>query len=180
MNMSYVGEIKLFGGNFAPAGWAFCNGQLLAISENETLFQLIGTTYGGDGQSTFALPDLRGRVPLHMGAGYTLGQMGGAEKATLTLNKMPGHAHAYTYQPVASASAGTQTSPENAFYAGSGRKALYADKPAIDTNMADITLNQAVQTGPAGQANPDSFGIMQPYQAISYIISLFGIFPSPN
>src|SRR6478609_4262775 len=93
MAQPYVGEIRMFAGNFAPAGWMFCEGQLLPISENETLFQLIGTTYGGDGQSTFALPDLRGRIPLHQGNGFTLAETGGAETVTLTVNQIPAHSH---------------------------------------------------------------------------------------
>lgn len=146
-------------------GWAFCEGQLLPIDQNDVLFMLIGTTYGGDGQSTFALPDLRGRVPVHQGENYNMGALGGAETVTLTVNNMPNHNHTYTYQPVASSSGSTQTSPENAFYAGTGRKAMYADKSAIDANMADISLNPSVQTGPAGGSNPLS--IMQPYLAVS-------------
>src|SRR5688572_3784932 len=94
MAQPYVGEIRMFGGNFAPAGWMFCEGQLLPISENETLFQLIGTTYGGDGQSTFALPDLRGRLPIHQGNGFILAETGGAEEITLTVNQTPAHSHA--------------------------------------------------------------------------------------
>src|SRR3981189_3697526 len=93
MAQPYVGEIRMFGGNFAPAGWMVCEGQLLPISENETLFQLIGTTYGGDGQSTFALPDLRGRLPMHQGGGFTLAETGGAEEVTITVNTMPSHTH---------------------------------------------------------------------------------------
>ena len=93
MAQPYVGEIRMFGGNFAPAGWMFCEGQLLPISENETLFNLIGTTYGGDGQSTFALPDLRGRLPIHFGNGFTLAETGGAEEITLTVSQMPAHSH---------------------------------------------------------------------------------------
>src|SRR6266550_1519616 len=93
MAQPYVGEIRMFAGNFAPAGWMFCEGQLLPISENETLFQLIGTTYGGDGQSTFALPDLRGRVPLHQGNGFILAETGGAEETTLTVSQIPAHNH---------------------------------------------------------------------------------------
>src|ERR687893_2579477 len=93
MAQPYVGEIRMFGGNFAPAGWMFCEGQLLPISENETLFQLIGTTYGGDGQSTFALPDLRGRIPIHQGNGFILAETGGAEEITLTVNQIPAHSH---------------------------------------------------------------------------------------
>src|SRR5881409_1454157 len=93
MAQPYVGEIRMFAGNFAPAGWMFCEGQLLPISENETLFQLIGTTYGGDGQSTFALPDLRGRIPLHFGNGFTLAETGGVETITLTVSQIPAHSH---------------------------------------------------------------------------------------
>src|SRR5688572_1824705 len=93
MAQPYVGEIRMFGGNFAPAGWMFCEGQLLPISENETLFQLIGTTYGGDGQETFALPDLRGRVPIHQDTTFILAETGGAEEITLTVNQIPAHAH---------------------------------------------------------------------------------------
>ena len=93
MAQPYVGEIRMFAGNFAPAGWMFCEGQLLPISENETLFQLIGTTYGGDGESTFALPDLRGRIPIHQGNGFILAETGGAEEITLTVNQIPAHSH---------------------------------------------------------------------------------------
>src|ERR1700737_3636238 len=95
MAQPYVGEIRMFAGNFAPAGWMFCEGQLLPISENETLFQLIGTTYGGDGQSTFALPDLRGRLPLHQGSGFTLAETGGVETVTLTGSQIPAHSHPF-------------------------------------------------------------------------------------
>src|SRR4051794_30703113 len=99
MAQPYVGEIRIIAGNFAPAGWMFCDGSLLPISENDTLFQLIGTTYGGDGQVTFALPDLRGRVPIHMGSAatgttYNLGEMAGVEEVTLTTQQLPAHTHA--------------------------------------------------------------------------------------
>src|SRR4051812_12106750 len=107
MAQPYVGEIRMFAGNFAPAGWMFCEGQLLPISEYETLFNLIGTTYGGDGQSTFALPDLRGRVPLHQGGGFTLAETGGAEEITLTVSQVPAHSHAF----LASTNTGTGTAP---------------------------------------------------------------------
>src|SRR3954471_18960457 len=93
MAQPYVGEIRMFAGNFAPAGWMFCEGQLLPISENETLFQLLGTTYGGDGQETFALPDLRGRIPIHQGNGFILAETGGAEEITLTVSQIPAHSH---------------------------------------------------------------------------------------
>src|SRR3954463_15211527 len=95
MAQPYVGEIRMFGGNFAPAGWMFCEGQLLPISENETLFQLIGTRYGGDGQETFNLPDLRGRIPIHQGNGFILAETGGAEEITLTVQQIPVHTHPF-------------------------------------------------------------------------------------
>src|SRR5215831_16212513 len=109
MAQPYVGEIRMFAGNFAPAGWMFCEGQLLPISENETLFNLIGTTYGGDGQSTFALPDLRGRVPLHFGNGFTLAETGGVETVTLTVSQIPAHSHPF----LATTNPGTQNPPQN-------------------------------------------------------------------
>src|SRR6185436_16701967 len=109
MAQPYVGEIRMFAGNFAPAGWMFCEGQLLPISENETLFQLIGTTYGGDGESTFALPDLRGRLPLHQGNGFILAETGGAEEITLTVNQIPAHSH----PALGSQNPGTGTAPAN-------------------------------------------------------------------
>lgn len=176
--MPYVGEIRVFGGNFAPAGWEFCSGQLLPISENDTLFNLIGTTYGGDGQSTFALPDLRGRVPIHAGNGYTLGQAGGSESQTFTLNQLPAHSHAYTYQPVASDAGGSQAGPQNGYYAGSGRKGYYAE--LTDANAAMAAVGSSATTGPAGSSNPDLIDKLQPYLAVYYIISLFGVFPSPS
>src|SRR6188474_2950932 len=107
MAQPYVGEIRMFAGNFAPAGWMFCEGQLLPISENETLFQLIGTTYGGDGESTFALPDLRGRIPIHQGNGFILAETGGAEEITLTVNQIPAHSH----PALASIDVATDTAP---------------------------------------------------------------------
>src|SRR5947209_3376434 len=108
MGNPYVGEIRMFAGNFAPAGWMFCEGQLLPISENETLFNLIGTTYGGDGQSTFALPDLRGRLPIHFGNGFILAETGGVESVTLTVNQIAAHGH-----PLLATTGGQQLSPAN-------------------------------------------------------------------
>src|SRR5437667_10396253 len=113
MAQPYVGEIRMFAGNFAPAGWMFCEGQLLPISENETLFNLIGTTYGGDGQSTFALPDLRGRIPIHQGDGFTLAEAGGAEEITLTVNQIAAHSHPM----LASSATASQTTPKNTILA---------------------------------------------------------------
>src|SRR6478672_8078884 len=112
MAQPYVGEIRMFAGNFAPAGWMFCEGQLLPISEYETLFNLIGTTYGGDGQSTFALPDLRGRIPMHPGNGHVQGERAGAETVTLTTSQIPVHNHAL----LATSAVGTQSSPAGNYY----------------------------------------------------------------
>src|SRR6476469_9116200 len=121
MGQPYIGEIRMFGGSFAPLGWAFCNGQIMAIDLNTALFQLIGTTYGGDGQQTFALPDLQGRIPVHAGAGsdgitYQLGEKGGTETVTLTTSQIPAHTHI----PIASTAAGTLSNPGNAIFAAGG------------------------------------------------------------
>src|SRR5437868_14572228 len=122
MAQPYVGEIRMFAGNFAPAGWMFCEGQLLPISENETLFNLIGTTYGGDGESTFALPDLRGRIPIHQGNGFILAETGGAEEITLTVAQIPSHTHAL----LGAAVNGGQASPQNNLLASSTVVTPYA------------------------------------------------------
>jgi len=157
----------MFAGNFAPAGWMFCEGQLLPISENETLFQLIGTTYGGDGQSTFALPDLRGRLPMHQGNGFVLAETGGAEEITLTVSQMPAHSHAY----LATTSTGSQPNAQNN---------LVAASPTIDWYIEDTVTNPLapVAAGPTGGSQPHNN--FQPYLCIDFIISLFGIFPSPS
>src|ERR1700756_3531820 len=112
MSSPFVGEIRMFAGNFAPAGWAFCNGALLPISENDVLFNLIGTTYGGDGQETFALPDLQSRIPIHAGPGFILGQNGGVESVTLTTSQIPAHSHV----PLANNNPGTSTTPQNSVW----------------------------------------------------------------
>jgi microcystin-dependent protein len=156
----------MFGGNFAPAGWMFCEGQLLPISENETLFQLIGTTYGGDGQSTFALPDLRGRVPIHMGNGSILAETGGAEEITLTVNQIPAHAH----PALATASQASDPSPGNQVVAESRPGSLQYFQDVPNTNMAVSAI-----TAVGGSQPHTNF---QPYLCINFIISLFGIFPS--
>lgn len=171
MAQPYVGELRIFAGNFAPAGWMFCEGQLLPISENETLFQLIGTTYGGDGQSTFGLPDLRGRLPIHQGTGggstYTLAQTGGAEEVTLSINQLPSHSH-----PMLGASGnGTQANPKNNVLASSTLVKLYSGE------AADTALSATAITSIGGSLPHTN---LQPYLCLNYIISLFGIFPSQN
>ena len=167
MAQPYVGEIRMFAGNFAPAGWMFCEGQLLPISENETLFQLIGTTYGGDGQSTFALPDLRGRLPLHMGNGFILAETGGAEEITLTVSQIPAHSHAF----LASGNNATTTNAANNIPATTPNYTPYI---AANTN----TPLNAQSIGPTGGSQPHTN--FQPYLCVDFIISLFGIFPSPT
>ena len=167
MALPYVGEIRMFAGNFAPAGWMFCDGSLLPISENETLFQLIGTTYGGDGQSTFGLPDLRGRLPVHQGNGFILAETGGVEEVTLTVNQIPAHTHAMQ----ASTNVSQDTSPLGKVLGQSGSALLYI-QDTTDSNMSP----QAV-TSVGGSQSHTNF---QPYLCVSFIISLFGIFPSPT
>ena len=167
MAQPYVGEIRLFAGYYEPAGWLFCAGQLLPIAENGTLFQLIGTDYGGDGRSTFALPDLRGRVPLHQGPGYRLGQTGGTESVTLTPAQVPTHSHALR----ASSAAGTNSGPGNALLAATGSVNSYGSGNADQPMTAG-----ALSSSGSSQAHSN----MAPYLAVNYIISLFGIFPSPS
>jgi microcystin-dependent protein len=167
MAQPYVGEIRMFAGNFAPAGWMFCEGQLLPISENETLFNLIGTTYGGDGQSTFALPDLRGRVPLHQGGGFTLAETGGVEEVTLTVNQIAAHSHPF----LASTDQGNATSATSAVMSKTGGASIYN----TGTNPASMAA-QAVSLVGGSQPHTN----FQPYLCINFIISLFGIFPPPS
>ena len=165
MAQPYVGEIRIFAGNFAPAGWMFCDGQLLPISENATLFQLIGTTYGGDGQSTFALPDLRGRIPVHMGNGFTLAETGGVETVTLTVSQIPSHSHPL----LATLNAGDQDNPGGEVAAQNAAVKLYVESDPT-ANCGPSTISS---TG--GSQPHDNF---QPYLCVDFIISLFGIFPS--
>ena len=167
MAQPYVGEVRMFAGNFAPAGWMFCEGQLLPISENETLFQLIGTTYGGDGQSTFALPDLRGRIPIHQGNGFILAETGGAEEITLTVNQIPAHTH-----PLLGANTvANDPNPSNNVLGESSASSLY--------QSATPTSAMAPQSiAPVGGSQPHTN--LQPYLCVDFIISLFGIFPSPT
>lgn len=170
MSNPFVGEIRMFGGNFAPAGWMLCQGQLLPISENETLFNLIGTTYGGDGQETFALPNLQSRVPMHAGQGpgisqnYQLGEVAGVESVTLTTNQIPIHNHAF----LASLSAPSSTDPTNQVIAQSSQIHMFTE------DVANKQMNPNSLT-PTGGSQPHEN--LQPYLAINFIISLFGIFP---
>jgi microcystin-dependent protein len=154
----------MFAGNFAPAGWMFCEGQLLPISEYETLFNLIGTTYGGDGQSTFALPDLRGRIPLHFGNGFTLAETGGAEEITLTVSQIPSHTHAL----LATNDIPTASSPSGNLTGQAAAKIYRAGNPTV-------TLNPGSMSSTGGSQPHTNF---QPYLCVDFIISLFGIFPS--
>ena len=169
MAQPYVGEIRMFAGNFAPAGWMFCDGQLLPISENETLFQLIGTTYGGDGQSTFALPNLQSRVPIHMGSNagqtFVLAEQGGVESVTLSVQQIPSHTHAL----LGSTGNGAQANPNNNVLASSTLVKPYAQETA-NAAMAPNAIS------PVGGSQPHEN--LQPYLCINFIISLFGIFPS--
>jgi microcystin-dependent protein len=167
MAQPYVGEIRMFAGNFAPAGWMFCEGQLLPISENETLFQLIGTTYGGDGESTFALPDLRGRIPIHMSTTFILAETGGAEEITLTVQQIPGHSHPL----LASADPATTLNPQSNVLSTTA-----SATPYFDTNPTTPLSASAVS--PTGGSQPHTN--FQPYLCVDFIISLFGIFPSPT
>jgi len=172
MAQPYVGEIRIFAGNFPPAGWMFCDGTTLPISENETLFQLIGTTYGGDGQSTFNLPDLRGRVPIHQGQGsfgtaYTMGEMAGVETVTLTTQQIPQHNHALT----ASNALAQQANPGGNILGNS-----QGPQPYLQENPDGQLNTGAIQ--PTGGSQPHEN--MQPYLGLNYIISLFGVFPHSN
>jgi microcystin-dependent protein len=169
MSQAFVGEIRLFAGNFAPVGWAFCDGTPMSIAENDVLFTLIGTTYGGDGESTFALPDLRGRVPVHLGSGagtsYLLGESGGVEQVTLTTNQIPVHSHAL----IVSGDQGQQGDPTGDVVGANPTVQLF--RPGAATSPFDASAMT-----PVGGSQPHEN--MQPYLTINYIISLFGILPN--
>lgn len=173
MAQPYVGEIRMFGGNFAPAGWQFCDGQLLPISENETLFNLIGTTYGGDGQSTFGLPDLRGRLPIHFGNTtggpvYILAETGGVEEVTLTTTQIPSHTHTV----LGSTGIASNPTPTGLTFATASGGDVYN---TISGTPQALSANTVSAIG--GSQPHTNF---QPYLCVSFIISLFGIFPSPT
>ncbi|MFJ7951294.1 phage tail protein [Lysinibacillus sp. NPDC096418] len=165
---AYVGEIRMFAGNYAPQGWAFCNGQLLQIANNEVLFALIGTTYGGDGLTTFALPDFQGRVVLHQGTNpktgtpFVMAKKGGAETVTLATTQLPAHTH----RAVASSLEGTTSNPENA---------VWAKGMQYSTQTPNGTMNSTIISSKGSNFPHDN---MMPFLSISYIIALEGIFPS--
>ncbi|MGO4293901.1 phage tail protein [Chitinophaga sp. RAB17] len=194
----FIGEIRIFAGNFAPAGWMLCQGQILSISEYETLFNLIGTTYGGDGLETFALPDLQGRVPIHSGRHpdsgriFTLGEKNGTETFTLTANQLPSHQHVVS-GPVSiaalGANPGNQLTPDNNYPAITSGKNVYSTRVNTGKDTANLPLRMAplevtptvgdttmMQVQPTGSSQP--IDNMQPYLTLNYIISLFGIFPT--
>ena len=173
MGSPYVGEIRIFGGSFNPAGWAFCNGALTPISQNDALFNLIGTTYGGDGQSTFALPDLQGRIPLHSGTDpntgttFVIGEKAGVETVTLTASQIPGHNHAF----LASTDVGTTGTPTGAVLAQNIQVKMYSQFPAtVPMSAASVGID--------GGSQPHEN--MMPFLVITFIISLFGVFPTQN
>lgn len=173
MGQPFIGEIRLFAGNFPPSGWALCQGQLQPISENDALFTLIGTTYGGDGQETFALPDLQGRVPVHQGTGgdgiaYVMGEKAGVESVTLSTQQMPVHNHPF----LASTDGGISGPPTNSVLANEVSVTPY--RP----NLAPTIPMAAAMVQPAGGSQPHSN--LQPLACLNYIISLYGIFPTQN
>ncbi len=173
MSEPFLGEIRMFTGNFAPQGWAMCNGQILSIAQNTALFSLLGTTYGGDGNTTFALPNLQGRVPIHQGQGpglspYNLGQTGGIESVVLVSAQIPAHTHSVN----AATTGGNQASPAGGFPAieSTGTSLNYA--PASNTTMS----GSMIAPNPGGQAHENR----QPFLAVNFIIALQGIYPSRN
>lgn len=171
MSDPFLGEISMFAGNFAPRGWALCNGQLLSIAQNSALFALLGTTYGGDGQATFALPDLRGRAPVHVGTlsgggTYVQGQTGGTESVTLLTTQMPTHTHT-----LAAGAVGTQASPAGG---------LPGTTPAHDFRYSNATANATLHPGTISPGNAQPHENRSPVLALNFIIALNGVFPSRN
>ena len=169
----FIGEIRMFAGNFAPRSWAFCDGQLLAVSQNDALFSLLGTIYGGDGRTTFGLPDLRGRVPIHMGQGpglpsYPIGRKSGQEQVTLTTAQLPAHSHSYG----AATGGGTANSPIGSLPAGSGSTPLY--QPSASTGSLQAMSNLSLQNTGGSQPHAN----IMPFLCIHFIVALFGVYPS--
>lgn len=171
MSEPFVGEIRMFAGNFAPRGWAFCDGQLLAVSQNDALFSLLGTIYGGDGQTTFGLPDMRGRLPIHAGHGpglseRRLGAKGGAENVTLTVNQLPSHTHNWQ----ASSGNAENSTPGGNGYASTLNADIYQENVS---NLVNFNNNMVTDTG-----GSRSHTNLMPFLCINFIIALFGIYPS--
>lgn len=164
MGQPYVGEIRIFAGTFAPVGWMLCDGQTLPISENETLFNLIGTTYGGDGEETFNLPDLQGRLPIHIGSNFQFAEAGGVETVTLTAQQIPAHTHAL----LATSDVANTPNPGGNVLGRSGQVLMYF-------NGSPSVLMSPTMVGPTGGSQPHEN--MQPFLCVNFIISLFGIFP---
>ncbi|MGA2146885.1 MAG: tail fiber protein [Bryobacteraceae bacterium] len=167
MSQPYVGECRLVAFNFAPAGWLMCAGSLLPISEYDTLFNLIGTTYGGDGQTTFGLPDLRGRTPIHQGSGFTIAQSGGQETVTLTTPQMPAHTHPL----LASGSGGNTNNLQGKVLAVSPSPVYVANTPPTKP------MNSNSVTSAGGNQSHDN---LQPFLVMNWVISLFGVYPSQS
>lgn len=167
MSQPFVGEIRMFAGTFAPAGWAFCDGQPMPISENETLFVVIGTTYGGDGQQTFNLPNLQSRIPMHQGNGFIIGETGGAEEVTLTIQQIPGHTHPALCK--GGTNTGNSATPANNVPASQASFGLYT------STFTPVNMNPAM-AGSAGGSQPHDN--MVPFLCVNFILSLFGIFPN--
>lgn len=175
MSEPFVGEIRMFAGNFAPRGWAFCDGQLLAVSQNDALFSLLGTIYGGDGRTTFGLPDLRGRVPIHAGSGpglspRRLGAKAGSEKETLTVNQLPSHRHDWQATTANASNRTPVASPATNAYAQPLNTTVYTDNISNET---DFNSGMVANTG-----GSRSHSNLQPFLCIHFIIALVGIYPS--
>jgi microcystin-dependent protein len=171
MSDPYIGEVRMFGGNFAPAGWAFCDGSVIEIASNPTLFTLIGTTYGGDGAQTFKLPDLRSRVPVHQGSGFVIGQAAGVETVTLSGPQMPPHTHLLQATSEGGVSVPGGALPATTVSPQAGTM-LYGKGTTKPTTLSP----QSITANTGGQPHEN----IQPYVCVSYIISLFGVFPSPQ
>ncbi len=173
MSEPFVGEVRIFAGNFAPRGWAFCDGQLLAVSQNDALFSLLGTIYGGDGRTTFGLPDLRGRIPIHAGTGpgmspRRLGAKAGEEKVTVTVNQLPSHTHGMQ----ASSDSGSVASPTGATVGRTTNFDLYRAGGVPTADMAGAAISNV--GGSRSHTN------LQPFLCVHFIVALFGIYPSRN
>lgn len=168
MSQPFIGEIRMFAGNFAPVGWSFCDGSIIPISQNDALFNLIGTTYGGDGQNTFALPNLQSRVPVHVGPGFALAQAAGAETVTLTTSQIPAHSHV----PQCNSTQGTAAGPGNNVWA--------VPNPSVNiyNNVAPTLAMDPAAIGSTGGSQPHDN--MIPFLVINFIISMFGVFPSQS